>query len=158
MAQRLAEVLLARGRRDEGLRMLADALHASSRAGDGITVAHARLQLAVHDTGRYGSAADAARAALPVFQQADDQLGLARSAVRIAQELQLQGRHAQADALLAKQCTVQLSPTPNRSGRWLWAHSASRCGAVRSRRTKPSGVAGSCWPNMDHSARRSRSL
>ncbi|HEV2888226.1 MAG TPA: adenylate/guanylate cyclase domain-containing protein [Jatrophihabitans sp.] len=101
LAQRLAEVLLALGRRDDGLRMLTDALQAAAGAGDGITVAHARLQLAVHDPAAgYGTAADAARTGLPIFEQADDPLGLARAGVRIAQELQFHGRHGEADAVL----------------------------------------------------------
>lgn len=101
LAQRLAEVLLALGRRDDGLRLLTDALQAATAAGDLSTVAHARLQLAVHDPAAgYGSAADAARAGLAVFESTGDLLGLARAGIRIAQELQFGGRHGEAEAML----------------------------------------------------------
>ena len=101
LTQRWAEVLLALGRRDEGLRLLTEALEVASEADDFTTVAHARLQLAAHDpSAGYGSAADAARAGLAVFESTDDQLGLARAGIRIAQELQFEGRHGDAEAIL----------------------------------------------------------
>jgi class 3 adenylate cyclase/tetratricopeptide (TPR) repeat protein len=100
IAQRLAEVQLALGRRQDGLTLLPQVLEAAERNADPATAAHARLQLATHAPAVYGSAADAARAGLAVFERADDQLGLARAGVRIAQERQFQGRHGDAEAML----------------------------------------------------------
>ena len=100
IAQRLAEAQLALGRREDGLSLLPQVLQAAERNADPATAAHARLQLATHDPAGFGSAADAARAGLAVFERADDQLGLARAGVRIAQELQFQGRHGDAETML----------------------------------------------------------
>lgn len=100
VAQRLAEVQLALGRREDGLALLPLVLRAAERHADPATAAHARLQLATHDPAGFGSAADAARAGIAVFERVEDQLGLARAGVRIAQELQFQGRHGDAEAML----------------------------------------------------------
>ena len=105
LAQRSGEVLLALGRRAAGLGLLGQALQAADRLGDELTVAHLRLQLATHDPATHGTAAAAARAGLPIFQRAADRLGLARAGIRIGQELQFQGRYAEAEALLS-QATV----------------------------------------------------
>ncbi|MDQ2959364.1 MAG: AAA family ATPase, partial [Actinomycetota bacterium] len=57
IAQRLAEVQLALGRRDEALLLLPVVLETATRSQDQPTAAHARLQLATHDpAGGYGSA------------------------------------------------------------------------------------------------------
>ncbi len=140
LSQRWAEVLLAQGRRTEGLRMLTEALRAAAESGDGITVAHATLQLAVHDpTAGYGSAAEAARAVLPIFQQAEDCLGLARAGVRIAQELQFEGKHGEAESVLehAVEQAVRADAEPERAlalgalGISLWRGPAPADEAIR---------------------------
>jgi class 3 adenylate cyclase/tetratricopeptide (TPR) repeat protein len=101
LAQQSGEVLLALGNRQAGLGLLSQALRVAGESGDAVTVAHARLQLATYDPAAgQGTAADAARAVLPVFQQAADQLGLARASIRIGQELQFHGRHGEAEPLL----------------------------------------------------------
>ncbi|MET8945805.1 adenylate/guanylate cyclase domain-containing protein [Streptomyces sp. NPDC004542] len=101
-AQGLGETWLALGRTDEGGALLSEVQSAASAAGDRLAQAHARLQLAslALDTSP-GTAADAARAGLEVFQESDDRLGLARAHVRLAQEQQFGGRHRAASELLA---------------------------------------------------------
>ncbi|RMI27663.1 adenylate/guanylate cyclase domain-containing protein, partial [Streptomyces triticirhizae] len=98
----LGETWLALGRAEEGGALLRKVLAVSARAGDRLAHAHARLQLASLDPeGDQGTAADAAHAAMPVFQAAGDRLGLARAQIRIAQDRQLAGRHRSAGRLLA---------------------------------------------------------
>ncbi|MCU7821197.1 adenylate/guanylate cyclase domain-containing protein, partial [Kitasatospora sp. DSM 101779] len=61
------------------------------------------LALAVLDPGPgLRRAADAARAALPLFEAAGDDLGTARACLRLAQERQLAGRHGEAEQLLRR--------------------------------------------------------
>ncbi|MEU5594964.1 adenylate/guanylate cyclase domain-containing protein [Streptomyces sp. NPDC020298] len=101
-AQGLGETWLALGRTDEGGALLGKVLDAASAAGDRLAHAHARLQLAsLAPDASPGTAADAARAGLEVFQDCDDRLGLARAHVRLAQEQQFAGRHRAASDLLA---------------------------------------------------------
>ncbi|MEO9237446.1 MAG: adenylate/guanylate cyclase domain-containing protein, partial [Jatrophihabitantaceae bacterium] len=101
VAQQLAEVRLAVGQRADGLALMQLVLAGTERSGDDRVAAHARLGLATHDPASgLGSAADVARAAMATFSAAGDQLGLARAGIRIAQEMQVQGRHGQAVATL----------------------------------------------------------
>ena len=101
-AQGLGETRLALGRIHEGGELLVSVLAAADAAGDRLSRAHARLQLAgLENGGVPGSAADAARAGLPAFEAAGDRLGLARAHVRLAQEQQFLGRHGAAAELLA---------------------------------------------------------
>ncbi len=96
-ARRLAEAWIALGRGEEGRALLRPLLDSADR----LQATHARLVLAA--TGpeaAVNAAAAAARAALPVFEEAEDGLGLARARIRIAQERQLLGQHAQAGRLL----------------------------------------------------------
>ena len=103
VAQRLAEVSLVVGRRPEGLELLYDVLVAATKAGDAATAAHARLQIATHSpSSPFGTAAEASRAAVEVFRRTEDHLGLARAGIRIAQDLQFQGRHGEAEELLLR--------------------------------------------------------
>ena len=96
-ARQLGEAHIALGRPEEGWALLRPVLASADR----LQATHAELVLAA--TGPQAAvdaAAAAARAALPVFEAADDGLGLARARIRIAQEQQLLGRHAQAGSLL----------------------------------------------------------
>jgi ATP/maltotriose-dependent transcriptional regulator MalT len=64
---------------------------------------HARLTLAATDPEPTpGLLAGTAREALAVFTRARDSLGIARASIRIAQEQQFQGRHAEAERLLSR--------------------------------------------------------
>ncbi len=101
-AQGLGESWIALGRTDDGDALIRRVLEVSAAAGDDRAHAHARLQLAVTDPeGDQGTAAEAARAGLPVFRAAGDRLGQARAYVRLAQDMQVAGRHQAAGALLA---------------------------------------------------------
>jgi len=120
----LGEVRIATGRGEEGRSLLRSVL---ADPADPVEGAHARLALAVADpAGAPGAAAAVARAVLPVFEAAGDDLGRARSRIRMAQEKQLRGRHAEAGALLetALEHAVRADAEP-----WRWGRSASRCGA-----------------------------
>nr|WP_229698988.1 adenylate/guanylate cyclase domain-containing protein [Wenjunlia tyrosinilytica] len=100
VARRLADVRLALGRTREGRALLHEVLRAPA---DPVEAAHARLALAVADSALgAGAAARAARAALPVFEAAQDDLGQARACIRTAQEHQLHGRHGEANRLLTR--------------------------------------------------------
>jgi class 3 adenylate cyclase/tetratricopeptide (TPR) repeat protein len=96
--RRLGEVRLALGSTDEGRALLRSVLAGSA---DPAETAHARLSLAIVDTDRE-SPADAAQAALPVFEAARDELGQARACLRLAQARQAQGRHGEAEGLLTR--------------------------------------------------------
>ncbi|MBR7839011.1 AAA family ATPase [Actinospica durhamensis] len=96
-ARQLGEARIALGRPEEGWALLRPVLTSADR----LQATHAELVLAA--TGPQAAvdaAATAARAALPVFEAANDGLGLARARIRIAQEQQLLGQHAQAGNLL----------------------------------------------------------
>ncbi|MCZ2526473.1 adenylate/guanylate cyclase domain-containing protein [Streptomyces sp. HB2AG] len=117
-ARRLGEARLAAGRAEQGRSLLRDALEAAESTGDAVNAAHARIALAVHDD-RPGAvpAADAARTALPVFRAAGDDLGVARACLRLAQQHQLDGRHAAAGLLLeeALEHAVRADAEPERA-------------------------------------------
>ncbi|MFD8591702.1 adenylate/guanylate cyclase domain-containing protein [Streptomyces sp. NPDC059637] len=117
-ARRLGEARLAAGRAEQGRSLLRDALEAAESTGDAVNAAHARIALAVHDD-RPGAvpAADAARTALPVFRAAGDDLGVARACLRLAQQHQLDGRHAAAGRLLeeALEHAVRADAEPERA-------------------------------------------
>lgn len=99
-ARRLGEVQLALGHPDEARSLLGDVLAAPANP---VEAAHARLALAAVDPqARAGSPAETARAALPVFEAAHDELGQARACLRMAQQRQSQGRHGEADRLLTR--------------------------------------------------------
>ncbi|MCF4135906.1 AAA family ATPase [Streptomyces sp. Tue 6430] len=100
-ARRLGETKVARGEPARGRELLAGALDTADRAGDRLAAAHARLALTALDP-RHGSAADVAEAALALFAEAGDHQGIARACVRIAQDRQRRGRHAEAEALLCR--------------------------------------------------------
>ncbi|MFC8954759.1 adenylate/guanylate cyclase domain-containing protein [Streptomyces sp. NPDC057101] len=69
-----------------------------------VEAAHARLALASAgpSAGHGESPAEAASATLPVFAAAGDDLGQARACLRLAQRAQEQGRHGEAERLLAR--------------------------------------------------------
>ncbi|WP_455753297.1 AAA family ATPase [Streptomyces bobili] len=100
-ARRLGETKVARGEPARGRELLAGALDTADRAGDRLAAAHARLALTALDP-RHGSAAEVAEAALALFTVAGDDQGIARACVRIAQDRQRRGRHAEAEALLSR--------------------------------------------------------
>jgi class 3 adenylate cyclase/tetratricopeptide (TPR) repeat protein len=111
IAVRLAEARLALGQVNDGLALLRQALARADVAGDALTGGHARLLLAGM-TGTAdiagpagaegaadpvpGAAARVARAVLPGFEQAGDDLGQARAWLRIGQDEQRQGRFGDA--------------------------------------------------------------
>lgn len=96
--RRLGEVRVAAGRIEEGRLLLRAVLDATREP---LEAAHAGLALAVCDPREpVVAAARAARAALPRFQAAGDELGIARADVRMAQEQQLLGCHDHATELL----------------------------------------------------------
>ncbi|MFF4537148.1 AAA family ATPase [Streptomyces aureus] len=99
VARRLGETKVARGEPERGRELLTEALDAAERAGDPPAAAHARLALTALDP-RHGSPAEVAEAALPLFTRAGDDQGIARACVRIAQDRQRRGRHAEAEELL----------------------------------------------------------
>ncbi|MFF0296221.1 adenylate/guanylate cyclase domain-containing protein [Kitasatospora sp. NPDC004614] len=96
-ARRLGEALLALGRIEPGRVLLAEV---GASADDPVEAAHARLSLAA--VGQQRAPAPVARETLPVFQRAGDQLGQARACLRLAQQEQIDGRHAAATRLLAR--------------------------------------------------------
>lgn len=100
-ARRLGETKVARGEPVRGRELLAGALDTAERTGDPLGAAHARLALTALDP-RHGSAAEVAEAALEPFTAAGDDQGIARACVRIAQDRQRRGRHAEAEALLSR--------------------------------------------------------
>ncbi|MER5882139.1 adenylate/guanylate cyclase domain-containing protein [Streptomyces sp. NPDC001910] len=100
-ARRLGETKVARGEPERGRELLAEALGAADRTGDRLGAAHARLALTALDP-RHGSAAEVAEAALPLFTGAGDDQGIARACVRIAQDRQRRGLHAEAEDLLRR--------------------------------------------------------
>ncbi|MGW6256938.1 AAA family ATPase [Streptomyces sp. NPDC055085] len=100
-ARRLGETKVARGEPERGRELLAEALGAADRTGDRLGAAHARLALTALDP-RHGSAAEVAEAALPLFTGAGDDQGIARACVRIAQDRQRRGLHAEAEELLRR--------------------------------------------------------
>ncbi|MYQ88048.1 MULTISPECIES: adenylate/guanylate cyclase domain-containing protein [unclassified Streptomyces] len=91
--RRLGEVRLALGRTDEGERLLRQVLAIGTAP---VEAAHARLALAVLDPASVSVSATA-RSVLPLFESAGDWVGQARARLRLAQRLQLAGRHEEAD-------------------------------------------------------------
>ncbi|CAL9363212.1 adenylate/guanylate cyclase domain-containing protein [Streptomyces sp. enrichment culture] len=102
--RRLGQTLLDLGRAAEGRALLEAVLAEGPDSGDGVEAAHARLALASagRGTGPAQSPAEAARATLPVFEAAGDDLGQARACLRLAQRRQEQGRHRAAERLLVR--------------------------------------------------------
>lgn len=100
-ARRLGETKVALGEPVRGRELLAGALDTADRSGDRLGAAHARLALTALDP-RHGAAADVAEEALALFTVAGDDQGIARACVRIAQDRQRRGRHAEAEALLSR--------------------------------------------------------
>lgn len=100
-ARRLGETKVARGEPARGRELLAGALDTAEQAGDRLGAAHARLALTALDP-RHGSAAEVAESAIGLFTAAGDDQGIARACVRIAQDRQRRGRHAEAEALLGR--------------------------------------------------------
>ncbi|MFY1669896.1 adenylate/guanylate cyclase domain-containing protein [Plantactinospora sp. WMMB334] len=95
--RRLGEVRLAAGAGGPGRELLREVLAGDA---DPVEAAHARLSLAVADGTPAEETARLARSTLPVFRDAGDELGQARARIRMAQARQVQGRHADAVALL----------------------------------------------------------
>jgi class 3 adenylate cyclase/tetratricopeptide (TPR) repeat protein len=100
--RRLGEAALASGGAEEGTELLRSVLR---RLPDPVEGAYARLALAVAGVpeapgAEPSPAARVAREVLPVFQSAASNLGLARATIRLAQEQQMLGRHADAVRML----------------------------------------------------------
>ncbi|MFH8515190.1 adenylate/guanylate cyclase domain-containing protein [Streptomyces gelaticus] len=91
--RRLGEVRLALGRSEDGERLLRRVLAIGTAP---VEAAHARLALAVLDPASVSVSATA-RSVLPLFESAGDWVGQARARLRLAQRLQLAGRHEEAD-------------------------------------------------------------
>lgn len=103
--RRLGQTLLDLGHGTEGRALLDEVLAGVPAAGgDAVEAAHARLALAsaAPGAGPAESPAEAARVTLPVFEAAGDDLGQARACLRLAQHHQEQGRHEEAERVLAR--------------------------------------------------------
>ncbi|WP_447041462.1 adenylate/guanylate cyclase domain-containing protein [Streptomyces sp. DSM 118878] len=100
----LAEARLAAGDAEAAVTELRALLVEAERAGDGRTAARVRLQLGYLEPGTegFGALLDAARAAVPVFTETDDALGLARAFLAMGQERQSRSRHREAAAHLER--------------------------------------------------------
>ncbi|MFE0170881.1 adenylate/guanylate cyclase domain-containing protein [Streptomyces sp. NPDC059002] len=100
----LAEARLAAGDAEEAVAELRRLLGDAREAGDARTEARVRLQLGYLEPGPdgFGALLDAARAAVPVFTEADDALGLARAFLAMGQERQSRSRHTEAAAHLQR--------------------------------------------------------
>ena len=111
--RRLGEVRAALGRADEGRALLRDVL---ATGADPVQSAHARLALATLDP-QDAAPADTAASVLPVFEEADDQLGQARACLRLAQRSQSHGRHGEAEHWLGRTLThaVRADGEPERA-------------------------------------------
>jgi class 3 adenylate cyclase/tetratricopeptide (TPR) repeat protein len=96
----LADVLMASGEVGGAQRLLEEVTRSAATAGDARLAAHARLQLAALriDTGGVAPLVEEAEAALPLFEQAGDETGLARAWLRLAQASQDSSRHGEAVA------------------------------------------------------------
>ncbi|MEU9317914.1 adenylate/guanylate cyclase domain-containing protein [Streptomyces sp. NPDC048295] len=111
--RRLGEVRLALGRSEEGERLLRQVLVIGTAP---VEAAHARLALAVLDPAS-ASVSATARSVLPLFESAGDWVGQARARLRLAQRLQLAGRHEEADRdlTLALDHAVRAEAEPERA-------------------------------------------
>ncbi|MGW1411458.1 adenylate/guanylate cyclase domain-containing protein [Streptomyces sp. NPDC002403] len=111
--RRLGEVRLALGRSEEGERLLRQVLAIGTAP---VEAAHARLALAVLDPASVSVSATA-RSVLPLFESAGDWVGQARARLRLAQRLQLAGRHEEADRdlTLALDHAVRAEAEPERA-------------------------------------------
>ncbi|HEX6524705.1 MAG TPA: adenylate/guanylate cyclase domain-containing protein [Streptosporangiaceae bacterium] len=97
----LAEARLLLGTDPDARQTLRNLAGQAAAAGDQRTAAHARLMLAALELPG-PSAAEEALATVPVFEQADDHLGLARAWLRVGQLRQLSGRYGEAEDLLRR--------------------------------------------------------
>jgi len=97
----LAEARLLLGTDPHAQQTLQTLATEATAAGDLRTAAHARLLLAALELPR-PSAVEDALATVPIFEAADDQLGLARAWLRVGQLRQLGGRYAEAEELLSR--------------------------------------------------------
>ncbi|WNI31817.1 adenylate/guanylate cyclase domain-containing protein [Streptomyces sp. ITFR-6] len=111
--RRLGEVRLALGRPEDGERLLRQVLAIRTAP---VEAAHARLALAVLDPAAVNVSATA-RSVLPLFESAGDSVGQARARLRLAQQLQLAGRHEEADRdlTLALDHAVRAEAEPERA-------------------------------------------
>ncbi|WP_328512544.1 AAA family ATPase [Streptomyces sp. NBC_00376] len=111
--RRLGEVRLALGRSEDGERLLRQVLAIGTAP---VEAAHARLALAVLDPASANVSATA-RSVLPLFESAGDSVGQARARLRLAQRLQLAGRHEEADRdlTLALDHAVRAEAEPERA-------------------------------------------
>ncbi|MFF8715547.1 adenylate/guanylate cyclase domain-containing protein [Streptomyces sp. NPDC015184] len=111
--RRLGEVRLALGRSEDGERLLRQVLAIGTAP---VEAAHARLALAVLDPASVSVSATA-RSVLPLFESAGDWVGQARARLRLAQRLQLAGRHEEADRdlTLALDHAVRAEAEPERA-------------------------------------------
>jgi class 3 adenylate cyclase len=96
--RQLGEVRIATGQVADGLALLRSVV---ATAREPLEAAHAELAVAVGDPETTVTAvAGVARRTLPMFEAAEDELGQARTRIRLAQERQLRGEHACAVDLL----------------------------------------------------------
>ncbi|GAA2086830.1 AAA family ATPase [Streptomyces albiaxialis] len=100
----LAEARLASGEAGEAVTELRRILSEARVSGEARIEARVRLQLAYLEPGETGFAAtlEAARAAVPVFTEADDALGLARAWLAMGQERQSRSLHGEATRYLVR--------------------------------------------------------
>lgn len=103
MARQTGEIRLARGHLAPARELLQEVLAAATQAADTRTAMHVRLDLAIAEPkADPAMLAALARESLTVFSAARDSLGIARAAIRVAQEHQFQGQHAKATRLLTR--------------------------------------------------------
>ncbi len=126
---RLAEALIATGERERARELLGE-LVGSGGGADPVLAAHARLQLAglTEPGDALAAVVRAARAALPVFSRARDDLGLARARLAVAHESQSRCRYTSA----SMQFTAALT-------------AADRSGAALEQATALGGLAVTLW-------------
>jgi class 3 adenylate cyclase/tetratricopeptide (TPR) repeat protein len=93
-----AEVLVATGRTGAAEQALTEVARRAGPAGRPVAAAQARLQLAALAADRTGPErlAEVARSTLPTFEAAGDELGVARSWLRLAQASQARGQYGAA--------------------------------------------------------------
>ncbi|GAA3070409.1 adenylate/guanylate cyclase domain-containing protein [Streptosporangium carneum] len=96
---RVAEAQITLGEIERGRRLLSEVLEQAGGGADPLVAAHASLYLAHFDPSR---AFEVARRAVPVFEEAGDDLGLARAWTMVAQEAQGRGRFADTGTMLRR--------------------------------------------------------
>ncbi|MEV7008495.1 adenylate/guanylate cyclase domain-containing protein [Streptosporangium sp. NPDC051022] len=99
VSERVAEAQITLGEVERGRRLLTEVLERARDGADRLVAAHASLYLTHFDPSR---SFEVARRAVPVFEEAGDDLGLARAWTMVAQEAQGRGRFAETGRMLRR--------------------------------------------------------